>query len=109
MHEVALMEGVVAAIAERVGADRVTRVQLEVGRLSGVVPDALRFCFDVCARGTPLESAALEIVEIAGVARCRECGARVGIEPPLPLCPCGSADLEFVAGQEMRIKEVELT
>jgi len=103
------MDGVVSAIAERVGDGRVARVQLEVGRFSGVVPDALRFCFDVCARGTSLESATLEIVEIPGVASCRACGARVGIEPPLPLCPCGSADLDLLAGQEMRISAVELT
>ena len=102
------MEGVVSAIAERVGAERVTRVLLEVGRLSGVMPDALRFCFDVCARGTSLENAALEILEIPGLAQCRDCGAHTTIVPPLPLCHCGSADLDLLTGLEMRIKEVEV-
>jgi hydrogenase nickel incorporation protein HypA/HybF len=42
------------------------RVRLEIGRLSSVMPEAIRFCFDVCARGTALEGAELEIVELAG-------------------------------------------
>jgi hydrogenase nickel incorporation protein HypA/HybF len=41
-------------------------VRLEIGRLSAVVPDSIRFCFDICAQGTPLEGAELEIVESAG-------------------------------------------
>jgi hydrogenase nickel incorporation protein HypA/HybF len=41
-------------------------VRLRVGRDACVSPDALRFCFDVCTRGTPLEGAALEIVEGTG-------------------------------------------
>jgi hydrogenase nickel incorporation protein HypA/HybF len=109
MHEVALMDGVISAITERVGADdRVTLVRLEVGRLAGVEPDALRFCFDVCASGTPLEGAALEILDVPGRARCRDCGAPIDAASPFPLCPCGSADLELLSGQELRIKEVEV-
>ena len=51
------------------------RVRLEIGQLAAVMPDAMRFCFDVCARNTVLEGAALEIVEIPGRALCDDCGA----------------------------------
>ncbi len=108
MHELAITESVVAAVAERVDGARVTRVALAIGRLSGVVPDAVRFCFDLCAKGTPLEGSRLEIVEVEGRARCRECGALQVVDDWLALCGCGSADLDVSAGRELRIREVEV-
>jgi hydrogenase nickel incorporation protein HypA/HybF len=108
MHELALMESVVAAVEERVGDARVATVRLEVGRLAAVVPDALRFCFDVCARGTALEGATLEIAEIPGRARCRGCGGELAIADFAALCPCGSGDLYVTAGEELRVKNVEV-
>ena len=75
MHEMAITESVVAAVSERIGPERVRRVVLEVGRLSGVVPDALRFCFEICAKDTTLDGALLEIREIAGRAHCPACDA----------------------------------
>jgi hydrogenase nickel incorporation protein HypA/HybF len=54
VHELAITESVIEAITDRVGDIKVTRVLLEIGKLSGVVPDAVRFCFDIAADGTPL-------------------------------------------------------
>jgi hydrogenase nickel incorporation protein HypA/HybF len=108
MHELAITESLVSAVAERVDGGRVTRVVLEIGRLSGVVPDAVRFCFDLCAEGTPLAGARLEIDEPPGRARCRACGVEADVDDPLALCGCGSADLEVYRGRELRIREVEV-
>jgi hydrogenase nickel incorporation protein HypA/HybF len=66
VHELSITRNVVAIVSERATGQRVTRVRLEIGRLSAVVPDSIRFCFDICAQGTPLEGATLEIVESAG-------------------------------------------
>ena len=66
MHELSITRNVVAIVSERAVGQRVTRVRLEIGRLSAVVPDSIRFCFDICAQGTPLEGAELEIVESPG-------------------------------------------
>ena len=54
----ALATAVVDACAERAAGARVLRVRVEVGQLVAVLPDALRFCFDVCAQGTVVEGAA---------------------------------------------------
>ncbi|HUK64896.1 MAG TPA: hydrogenase maturation nickel metallochaperone HypA [Dongiaceae bacterium] len=108
MHELALMESIVAAVEERIQPARAARVRLQIGRLAGVMPDALRFCFDVCTQGTHLEGAALEIDEIRGRATCRRCGREVEMESFLDACPCGSVDVDLVAGQEVRVKEVEV-
>lgn len=96
------------AVIERVGDAQVVRVRLEIGKLSGVVPDALRFCFELATAETPLAGAALEIIEIPGRARCMQCLADVELEDQIALCVCGSANLDFVSGQELEIKEVEV-
>jgi hydrogenase nickel incorporation protein HypA/HybF len=108
MHELAITESLVAGVAEKIGDARVTRVVVHVGRLSGVVAEALEQCFDLCSEGTVLEGARLDIVEIPGRARCRECGAEVEVEDPIALCPCGGVDLEILQGRELRVKEVEV-
>ena len=66
MHELSITRNVVAIVSERAEGQRVTRVRLEIGRLTAVMPDSIRFCFDICAQGTPLEGAELEIVASAG-------------------------------------------
>ena len=78
MHELALAESVVDAVIERTGDRHVSVVRLRVGRLAGVVPDALSFCFDLAAAGTPLAGASLEIVEQAGRAHLPGQGEPVG-------------------------------
>ena len=75
MHEVSIMESAVSMAVEtarKSGSDRVLAVRLRVGVLSGVVPEALRFAFDVVCQGTPAEGAALEmeLVPAAAGARC---------------------------------------
>jgi hydrogenase nickel incorporation protein HypA/HybF len=108
MHELGLMDEVVAAVASAVDGARVTRVRLEVGRLAAVVPDALRFCFEVCSRGTLLEGATLEIEEVVGRGRCRACTSEIQLEDVLSLCPCGSPDYEVLSGHLVRVRDVEV-
>lgn len=66
MHELALMEDLVDAVSVAIADAKVHVVRLVVGAEAGASPHALRFCFDICTRGTPLEGAALEIVETPG-------------------------------------------
>lgn len=108
MHELAVTESVVSTVCEYVGKARVVRVRLLVGKLSGVVPDAVSFCFDVCAAGTPCEGARLEVEEVSARVHCRVCNTELVLDDPIPLCTCGSADLDVLSGRELKIKEVEV-
>jgi hydrogenase nickel incorporation protein HypA/HybF len=108
MHEMAVVAGVLDSIAERSEGRRVVRVVLEIGRMTAVLPDAVRFCFDVAARGTEAEGAALDIVEIDGAIRCRSCGKDGPADFRLALCTCGSADVVAVRGAELRVREMEV-
>jgi hydrogenase nickel incorporation protein HypA/HybF len=108
MHEMALTQDLVSLIAEHCAGRQVTRVVLEVGRLSAVVPDAFRFCFELCAAGTPAEGAELEIVESAGRARCRKCAREITLDSIFDRCPCGSLSLELLSGEQLQLREVEV-
>lgn len=108
MHELALTRSVVALALEHAGGARITRVVLEIGELSGVLADAMRFCFDVCTRGTAAEGAILEVRAVPGRGRCRSCGAEFPLDRPFGTCPCGSTDVELTAGTELRLRELEV-
>ena len=109
MHEAAIAEGLVDGVTERLPGRRITSVRVEIGALSGVVPDALRFCFSLATEGTPLAGADLEISEPAAKCECVVCGQ--SFEPEdgrILLCPCGSANVTVVSGQQLQITSVKV-
>lgn len=108
MHEVGITCDIVALACERAAGARVRRIVVEIGKLSAVLPDAVRFCFPCCAEGTSAEGAELEIIEPNGLGRCRKCKAEVVMESPLSRCRCGSSDLEWLRGDELTLKEMEV-
>lgn len=107
MHELGITQNIVAIAAEYANGVPVKRVTLEVGQLTAVLPDAIRFCFDVCAQGTVLAGAQLEILEKPGLGRCRQCGSEVALSVPFGVCGCGCRDLQILQGEELSIKELE--
>ena len=108
MHELGITRNIVAIVAEHAKGAKVQRVSLEIGKLSAILPDAVHFCFDVCCQGTVLEGAKLEIIQIPGLARCRQCGAEVPLEQPFGICSCGSVELDLINGEELKVKEMEI-
>lgn len=108
MHELSITQNVVDVVLDRTGARTVTAVHLSVGRLSGVVPDAMRFCFELVAEGTPLAGAQLCIEQPEGWATCRSCDERFQLPDPILLCPCGSADVHVISGRELAVTSVEV-
>jgi hydrogenase nickel incorporation protein HypA/HybF len=108
MHEFAITQSVVDAVTERTGTARVASVRVRVGRLAGVVPDAMLFCFELVTSGTALDGAVLEIEQPEGRGRCRACGADFGLADLILLCDCGSADVEVLAGRELAVASVVL-
>ena len=108
MHELAITRSVVDAVCEHTAGAPVAVVYVRVGKLSGVVPDAMRFCFDMVAEGTPVQGARLDIEEPDGLARCRTCGQDFDLQNLILLCSCGSADVEVLSGSELSVTSVEV-
>jgi hydrogenase nickel incorporation protein HypA/HybF len=108
VHELAITEGVVDAVTGRLPDARVTCVCLEIGAMSGVVADSVRFCFDLVTEGTNLEGARLEISQPTARCHCRVCRSDFEPDGPIALCPCGSAEVTVLAGQELKITSVQV-
>lgn len=108
MHELGITHELVTLACERANGARVTRIVVEVGKLSTVLPDAMRFCFELCTEDTPAAGARLEIIETPGLGRCRQCGSEVTMESPLVRCSCGSTDVEWLSGEQLTLKEMEI-
>ena len=108
MHELGITRNIVAIVSDAAQGRRVRRVTLEVGTLSGVLSEAIAFCFDTVAEGTPLEGAALDIRKIEGRGRCAACGSEFATPTLYTPCACGSRQIERVAGEELLIKTMEL-
>jgi hydrogenase nickel incorporation protein HypA/HybF len=108
MHELSITQSVVDAVTERLPDTRIASIQLEIGKLSGIVADSVRFCFELVVDGTPLAGARLDIDEPGGRARCARCDTEFELEDSILLCPCGSADVAVLEGRELRIKSVEV-
>ena len=112
MHELSLMEGLLELIqdsARKEGFTRVRRVILSIGKLSGVEPEAMAFCFESVMAGTLAEGAELEINEVEGLGRCEPCGATVPMETRFDPCPhCGKVQLPVTAGTDMRVEALDV-
>ena len=108
MHELAIAESVVSSVLARTEDRQVSVVRLRVGHLAGVVPDALTFCFELAAAGTPLAGANLEIVSEPGRAHCRTCAEDFDVDDGLLLCTCGSADVQLLSGRDLSVTSVEV-
>jgi len=112
MHELSLAQSLVediVAAARREGADRIVRVNMAVGAMSGVDADAFEFAFPVAAEGSLAAGAELKIREIALSVRCRDCGAVTSPDPLLCRCEtCGSASVEVEAGRELKVEALEI-
>ena len=109
MHELGITENIVAIAIEYAQGAYVKQITLEIGQLSAIMPEAIRFCFDVCCCDTVLEKATLEIIEIPGLARCRQCKTTMSVNQPWGICDhCGSVELEIIQGEELKIKEMEV-
>ena len=113
MHEVSLMqEAVNAAIetARGAGGTRIHRLKLRVGTVSGVVPEALRFAFDVVTQGTMAEGASLEIEDVEATCWRAPCGAEFATPDMIGECPrCRAWSAELRRGTEMTLVSVEMS
>ncbi|MCW8916982.1 MAG: hydrogenase maturation nickel metallochaperone HypA [Magnetovibrio sp.] len=112
MHELSICEGIVQIIEDQAVEQNFTsveKVRLEIGKLSGVELEALRFGFDVVTKNTIAENAELEIIELNGMAWCMPCEKSVSVSQLFDACPdCGGYQLQVTSGNEMRIKDLEV-
>lgn len=112
MHELAIAQGVLDIVRQSVPEEltpTVRSVRVRVGRLSGVVPESLAFCFGALVADTSLWLAKLNIEQVPTLGQCKDCAERFEIEDVAFICPtCRSTDIRLISGTEMHVVDVEL-
>jgi len=110
VHEIGLCEELLCKIKENLPLGAIVKkVNIRIGKLSGVNKEAFRFAFSSLIQNTELHSAILNILDIPVNVYCRNCYKDVEIEPPIFICPyCMSRDLEIITGKELDLLSIDI-
>lgn len=108
VHEVSIAQAIVAAVSDAVGGERVQRVDVTVGALSGVAAPALEFAWEVATANTAMAGSVLVVESVPTTVFCPTCGKVV--EPPVGfVCPgCGELSGDVRSGLELEVRSARL-
>lgn len=110
MHELGICDALlkmVQGIMKDEELERVDKITVEVGSLSGVVPKFLADCWVAVSEGTELEEAEFAIEELAGTAKCLDCGVEFTADLNDLTCPsCRGKKLLPLTGRDLTLKEI---
>ena len=113
MHELSIAKNLIEmaeTAANDAGAMRVNQLNLQIGQLSGVVSDALLFCFDIAAQGTVVDGATLAIEMLPAVIHCTVCEQDTEL-PSIQRfrCPrCDASAVHVIQGRELELVSLEI-
>ncbi len=110
MHEssiaIALVEQAVDAAGKH-RAHQIDEVEVQVGVMRRIVPEALKLAFSAASAGTIAEDARLKIIEERIIAVCRVCDCLFAPESLTLVCPrCQRADARIVTGNDIILKSL---
>ena len=113
MHEMAVADSILQIIEGKLAGvnpdAQVTKINLKIGKLTCVEPEALRLCFQVVSKETRLEETVLYIDSVPVRARCKDCEKEFGLEELDFACPfCASLRIEIQTGRELFIDSFEI-
>ena len=110
MHELSIALSIVELAEEearKAEAISISKVEVEVGTMAGIDPDALLFAWDSVIQGTLAQQAVLLIHTIKAEAHCLECGKDFPAEHFFVQCPhCSSYRYQIIKGKELRISSL---
>jgi hydrogenase nickel incorporation protein HypA/HybF len=113
MHELSLMEStleIALECAQKQGARKIHQVSLRVGAISGVVPEALEFAFDVCTQNSIAADAKLQIELVPALCYCQDCDREFSPPDFIYTCPqCGKISSKLLQGRELQLISLEVS
>lgn len=110
MHELSIALSILELAqkeAKSHDATRVTELEIEVGKLSGVDTEALSFVLESVVRNTELEGCKITIHSPEARCKCNQCGFEYPIREIFDSCPvCESSSKELITGKELKLKSL---
>lgn len=108
VHELSICSSLARIVEAHADGRTVEVVHLDVGHLRQVIPDTLRYSWEIVVIDTPLAGSVLDINHIPAVLHCRDCDTRTAIEVPVFRCGCGSIAVDVVGGEELLVTSLDL-
>jgi len=112
MHELSITQGILSIAVEKaneVQASKVTKINLIIGELSGVVNECVEFYFDLLSKDTIAAHASLSFERTPNKLRCRSCSTVFSPNDLDWACPnCHEAKIEIISGRECRVESIEV-
>lgn len=112
MHELAITQGMLDTVldeAKTAKAKKVTKINMVVGELSGVVGDCVQFYFDIIKKDTVAQEATIDFKPVPSQLKCRDCGTEFHPEDNLWICPnCSSYNMDIKGGKDCYIESIEV-
>lgn len=110
MHELSVAISIVDLAIEEAkknNASSISEVEINLGTFSGVVRDALEFCFEVACKESIADGAKLTINEIPAKGYCLDCQQEVYPTELYSSCPhCDGYRIDMIEGKELKIKSI---
>lgn len=113
MHELGIVFHIikeVKKVALENGCNRVSKVVMDIGEVSTVVPYYLEDCWKwAVEKEDMMRGCELEVCTIPAVTVCRSCGKEYATVQYAKVCPyCRSDDTVLLRGNEVEIREIEV-
>lgn len=110
MHELSIAQSLfnqVEEVMRRESLVSLEAVEVEIGAMQMVVPDALQMAWTALCDGTDLQGTRLDLRELPARAKCRICSKVFEPEVDCYLCPdCKVADVEIIEGNAITLKSL---
>lgn len=110
MHEASIVESLIALVRQNLPEGRrVRQIDVRVGLLTGVSPDAMQFYFEILREDTLGPQAELAVTLEPLQAHCESCGSDHSLTEVVWLCPaCGARTLTLRSGDELHLRSFEV-
>jgi len=112
MHELSVTQSMMDIVldqAKAADAKKVTKINVVIGELSGVVSDCVQFYFDFLKKGNAAEEATLDFKLVPVELKCRDCQTIFSPDGSTWVCPkCKGIGIDVVHGQESYVESIEV-
>jgi len=112
MHELGVTQAILDIAldkAKAAKAEKITKINLVIGEMSGIVDDCVQFYFDFLSKDSIASGTILFFKRIPMQVRCRKCGFSFLPKNSLWSCPqCNEWDVEIIAGREFYVDSIEV-
>jgi hydrogenase nickel incorporation protein HypA/HybF len=109
VHELSLCQAILGKVQRHSDGRPVTQVNVRIGHLRQVVPDALQFSWEMLTTSTELDGTELVIEQVPAVVECTACGQETVLDVPILMCgACESFDVRLLSGEEFLVVSMEV-